>query len=85
MSNPNSKEDKKRRILAALEGRALPGEIGGPTPLASKSEATPMTAKAGDISGMMDRSPKASTKVISEFVDENPDKALAVFRGWMSE
>ncbi len=84
MSNPSSKEEKKRRILAALEGRPLPGDIGGSPPAAAKSEKA-VPRKADEITGMMDRSAKASTKVISDFVDENPDKALAVFRSWMSE
>ena len=83
MSNPNSKEEKKRRILAALEGRAVPRN---PTAPAAPAADRPSLSKSADnITGMMDRSPKASTKVIGDFVDDNPDKALAVFRNWMAE
>jgi len=84
MSNPTSKEDKKARILAALEGRAIPAADSQP----AAPNAVPVNtgAKSADsITGMMDRSPKATTKVIGDFVDDNPDKALAVFRNWMSE
>jgi hypothetical protein len=71
MSKPISKDEKMRRILAALEGRAAPKPGKANT--------------AGNIVGIMDRSEKSSSKVIVDFVDENPDKALAVFRNWMAE
>ena len=78
MSDPVSKAEKKRRILAVLEGGAPPK--GNPGPAATVDAKTP-----SDIVGMLDKSPKATSKVISEFVDENPDRTLAVFRNWMAE
>lgn len=88
MSNPVSKEEKKRRILAALEGRAQPVDD---LPPAAQQPERSGAAKSGNlksaqnIAGMMDRSPRATTKVIGDFVDQNPDRALAVFRSWMAE
>jgi hypothetical protein len=82
MSEPVSKAEKKRRILAALEGRAIPGND-LEAPVARKPQTTAKSAR--EIVGMMDASPRATSKVIGDYVDENPDKALAVFRSWLAE
>jgi len=88
MPEPISKAEKKRRFLAALQGGSAAAEV---TPAREKYVPRPATAKnnvqksARDINGLMDRSLKATSKVIGNYVDENPDKALAVFRNWLSE
>ena len=96
MSDDKSKEDKRLAYLARLKGEPLPvapvedsrenkPDSKGPK-IMVKDFHTNISAGAGKkITGFSARVGTHTVKRIGEVVDENPDKALAIFRAWMSQ
>jgi hypothetical protein len=101
MSDPTSKEDKRLAYLARLRGEPAPAlpmhpTQDGPAPAKPDTSGSGGTMKKSDIQGLTgssgDRIPGFSARIgtktvkrIGEVVDEHPDKALAIFRNWMTQ
>jgi len=91
LSDPVSKEDKRQAYLARLKGEAVPPSSDTPTAIPDSSaekvdlQAISTGGAGGRISGFSGRIGTDTIKRIGEVVDEHPDKALAIFRAWMTQ
>jgi flagellar biosynthesis/type III secretory pathway M-ring protein FliF/YscJ len=96
MSDDKSRDDKRLAYLARLKGEpvpAAPAEPGpdnlpagkGPTIEIEDFHANTSLSAGKKINGFSARVGTDTVKRIGEVVDENPDKALAIFRAWMSQ